>query len=83
MSQLFCQSCGMPMEDEKLLGTNEDLTQNPEYCTYCYQEGKFTSDITMDQMIEICIPHMVKEGMVEQEARTMISGLLPNLKRWK
>ena len=25
------------------------------YCTYCYQNGGFTADCTMDEMIDFCI----------------------------
>lgn len=28
-----------------------DQTQNQEYCCYCYKEGAFTADVTMDEMI--------------------------------
>ena len=49
----FCQSCGMPLTDE-VLGTNADGSKNEEYCMYCYREGKFLQDFTMDEMIEHC-----------------------------
>ncbi len=83
MNKIICQSCGMPMDDPKDYGTNEDLTPNQEYCTYCFQTGEFTSDTSMEEMIEICIPHMVKEGIEESAARSIITNLLPTLKRWK
>ena len=49
----FCQSCGMPLTDD-VLGTNADGSKNEDYCTYCYKEGKFLQDFTMDEMIEHC-----------------------------
>jgi len=40
----FCQSCGMPMNsDPQKGGTEKDGTKNDKYCSYCYQNGKFTS----------------------------------------
>ena len=51
MEQKFCQSCGMPMTNETL-GTNADGSRNDDYCIYCYKDGKFTQDMTMEQMIE-------------------------------
>ena len=30
----ICQSCGMPMADDSLLGTNADGTINGNYCKY-------------------------------------------------
>ena len=49
----FCQSCGMPLTPE-MLGTNADGSKNEDYCIYCYKDGKFTNDCTMDEMIEFC-----------------------------
>ncbi|MBN1971645.1 MAG: zinc ribbon domain-containing protein [Candidatus Delongbacteria bacterium] len=80
----LCQSCGMPMENENLFGTLEDGTKTNEFCTYCYQNGKYTiPEITMDSMINICVQYMKEEGMNEQEAREILNQTLPNLKRWK
>ena len=50
MEQKFCQSCGMPLNDHNH-GTNADGTPNEDYCIYCYKDGKFTQDLTMEQMI--------------------------------
>ena len=82
MDKKLCQSCGMPIDDEKLFGLNEDGTKNEDYCVYCFKDGKFTTDGTMEEMIEICVPHMVKGGLEESKAREMLNNILPNLKRW-
>ena len=55
----FCQSCGMPLTDQ-VLGTNADGSKNEEYCMYCYKDGKFIQDCTIDEMIEHCA-HFVGE----------------------
>ncbi|WP_290388802.1 zinc ribbon domain-containing protein, partial [uncultured Duncaniella sp.] len=47
MEQKFCQSCGMPLNDHNH-GTNADGTPNEDYCIYCYKDGKFTQDLTME-----------------------------------
>lgn len=95
MSGNYCQSCAMPMEGKdnlfgtnseetgELYGTNSDGTKNKEYCKYCYENGKFTYECTMNEMLEFCIPHMTKQGMSEDEARKIMNNCLPNLKRWK
>ena len=49
----FCQSCGMPLTEE-VLGTNADGSKNEDYCIYCYRDGRFLQDCTMDEMIEHC-----------------------------
>jgi hypothetical protein len=79
----FCQSCAMPMEKRENFGTNTDGSKNKEYCSYCYQNGKFTEpDITMEQMIKKCAGIMkqmhIPEAQIEQ-TKTFI----PMLKRWK
>ena len=60
----FCQSCGMPLTDE-VLGTNADGSKNEDYCMYCYKDGKFLHECTMDEMIEHCAQFVgaVNEGL--------------------
>lgn len=82
MNNKICQSCSMPLNDEKLFGNNQDGSKNEDYCLYCFKDGKFTSDETIEGMIEICVPHMVKQGFEESKAREMLNGVLPSLKRW-
>lgn len=80
----FCQSCGMPLQDEHILGTEANGTKSEEYCSYCYQEGKFTApNRSMEDMIEIGVSTLQREGMEEQQAGGMLSSFLPNLKRWR
>lgn len=66
-------------------GTNSDGSKNEDYCKYCYVDGSFTSDISMEGMIELCVPHMVSanSGMSEDEARRMMKEFFPTLKRWR
>ena len=54
MEQKFCQSCGMPLSDATVLGTETNGSKNEEYCCYCYADGHFTVDCTMDEMIDHC-----------------------------
>ena len=49
----FCQSCGMPLTDE-ILGTNADGSKNHDYCIYCFKDGAFTGNFTMEEMAEFC-----------------------------
>lgn len=79
----FCQSCGMPLNDE-VLGTEKDGSKNPDYCLYCYKDGAFTADITMEEMIEGCVPHCVPQPYPDADtARTEMHKFFPHLKRWK
>lgn len=85
METKFCQSCGMPMEGtDAPWGTNADGSKNEDYCSYCYQKGSFTSDLSMEEMIEFCVPHMTagNDGMTQDKAREMMREFFPALKRW-
>lgn len=81
----FCQSCAMPMESMDLHGTNADGSKNQDYCHYCYKDGKFTKDETMEEMIETCVPFVSKGNPWPDEdtARNAMRELFPQLKRWK
>lgn len=86
MAEEFCQSCGMPLgADEAVYGTNADGSLNEDYCIYCYEQGAFTEQVTMDEMIERCLPFMVagNDGMREDEALEMMREFFPMLKRWR
>ena len=64
--KLICQCCGMPLEDD-ILGRETDGTLNEDYCKWCYDEGAFLTDCTMEEMIDLCLPHMQGDN---QAART-------------
>ncbi|MCW5922987.1 MAG: zinc ribbon domain-containing protein [Saprospiraceae bacterium] len=79
-----CQSCGLPMRRDELNGgTNADGTTSLQYCSLCYQDGRFTH------------PHMTMEEMkawVKQRLQSFgfpgfIAGIftrcIPKLQRWK
>lgn len=86
MEEKYCQSCGMPMGNTgEFYGTNADGSKNTEYCSYCFDSGKFTGEMTMDEMIELCVPHMAEAHpeMTEEKARQMMIEFFPHLKRWK
>ncbi|MEK5233264.1 effector binding domain-containing protein [Lysinibacillus sp. FSL K6-0232] len=84
MMQSYCQSCSMPLTTEALLGTEKGGSINKDYCRYCYQEGEFTQPtITIEEMVEICVPYLKDNGMAEKEARHMLVAVLPDLKRWR
>lgn len=78
----ICQSCGMYINDD-LRGTNADQTLNEDYCIYCYQNGSFLYDDTMEEKIEKCIPFHIDETTDENAARQKLLAYFPKLKRWK
>lgn len=82
-NQKFCQSCAMPLTDE-LFGTNADGTKNEDYCMYCFNDGEFTSDMSMEEMMNFCIEKMVEvhPEIDKDEASAMMKEVFPKLKRW-
>lgn len=86
MEEKYCQSCAMPMGDSKnMYGRNKDESISKDYCKYCYDKGEFLADVNIEQMINICIPHMLdaNKNMSEEQARKIMSDFMPTLKRWK
>jgi transcriptional regulator with XRE-family HTH domain len=79
--KLYCQCCGMPLED-KIIGKDKDDTPNEAYCKWCYADGTYTYS-NMDDLIDVCVPHMVKEGFSEEQARSYMKQTLPHLDYWK
>ncbi len=79
--KLFCQCCGMPLED-KIIGKDKDGTPNESYCKWCYADGTYTYS-NMDELINVCIPHMVSESFSEEQARAYLKQMLPQLDYWK
>ena len=85
----FCQSCGMPLTSIEDCGTNEDGSTNFDYCQYCYKDGQFMQDCTMDEMIEHCaqfvdeVNKQMPKPMTKDEYKQMMQGFFPMLKRWR
>ena len=82
---IVCQSCGMPMQKDEDFGTEQDGGKNEDYCIYCYKDGAFTADLTMDEMIDFCAGNVddwdVK--ITKEEAVAMMRENFPKLKRWQ
>lgn len=81
--QRFCQSCAMPLTDE-VLGTEKFGEKSQDYCSYCYKDGAFAQECTMEEMIGFCAP-MTAEAMhiSAEEATAQMKGYFPQLKRWQ
>ena len=81
----YCQCCSMPIPDPALHGTESDGSANDEFCKYCYQNGDFTAKgVSMDEFIEATADMEAKAlGISREEAVSLMSTLLPHLKRWR
>lgn len=68
-NKTFCQSCAMPLENPEDFGTEKDGGKNADYCRYCYESGAFTGDVSMEGMIEACVPFTLEAGAYKTAAR--------------
>lgn len=88
MEQKFCQSCGMPLNAAGDHGTNSDKSLNDDYCTYCFQDGTFTQNVTMDEMINHCAQFVdefnkgTDQKITKEQAIAQMKEYFPHLKRW-
>lgn len=80
--KLNCQCCGMPLEDDEIIAHNKDGTMNEEYCKWCYADGTYTYS-NMDDLIDVCVGHMVGDNFTEEQARSYMKKMLPTLNYWK
>ncbi len=83
--QRFYQCCRMPVGDtDELYGMNADGSKNDEFCKYCFENGRFTFQGTMEELIEVCVPNIAAANpdMSEDEARRIMRECFPTLKHW-
>lgn len=88
MEMKFCQSCGMPINEE-IYGTNADNSKNAEYCMYCLKDGAFTGDFTMEEMVEFCSQYVDEynkntgQNLTREAYKDVLRSFYPGLKRWQ
>ena len=87
--QRFCQSCGMPLASDADCGTEADGSLSREYCTYCYKDGHFTQECTMEQMVDFCAQYVDEfnkntgMNLTADEYREGLRQYFPTLQRWQ
>ena len=78
MPEHYCQSCGMMFTAPDQHGHEADGTEVEDFCRWCYDDGAYTYETTMEDMIEDCAPRMAVD-----ESASLLGAVLPTLKRWK
>lgn len=79
----------MNLRSPEDFGTDSDGTSNREYCHYCYQNGAFTRDVTVDEMLETNLQFLdhwnaeTGNSFTVDEARPLLREFLSTLKRWR
>ncbi len=80
----FCQSCGMPMEqDPGKGGTDADGLKSDTYCSYCYSEGKFRDNFTKSVEMVSFVKGKLKEMNYGPFKRWFYTSHISQLERWK
>lgn len=80
----YCQSCAMLMGiTDEHFGTESDGAKSEDYCSYCYMDGAFKKEVTMKEMLDICVGFAIDDETTEKQARRKLEKILPTLKRWK
>ena len=84
MPEHYCQSCGMMFTAPDQHGHEADGTEVEDFCRWCYDDGAYTYETTMEDMIEDCAPRMAEAmGWTVDESASLLGAVLPTLKRWK
>ena len=79
---LVCQCCGMPLEDDSIIGHNNDGTLNEDYCKWCYADGQFAYQ-DLQTLTDFLVEHMSNENWSAEQARAYFEAQLPRLNHWK
>lgn len=78
----------MPLSVPEHFGTNKGGSRNMDYCRFCYQDGRFTANLSMDEMIEVCAGYIDQWKLPDNrkisrdEAIGLMKEQFPLLKRW-
>ncbi len=83
MPEHYCESCGMYLTPDDC-GTDASGKKTEHYCKWCYEQGEYTYETTMEAMIEDCAPRLAENtGMTLDEAVSLMGAVLPQLERWR
>ena len=84
--KIRCQSCGMPLSETfGNLGTNQDGSNDFEFCKFCFADGQFTNpNQTLEEMIQSSIENMTADlNMPIERATELANSFIPTLRRWR
>lgn len=80
--QLFCQCCGMPLQEDGVISREPDGTFNEDYCKWCYADGAFAYK-TRDSLLDFLVANIPNpENTPDAERRRQFDQGLLRLKHW-
>ena len=81
--QLFCQCCGMPLNEDENISRETDGSFNEDYCKWCYDGGKFAYT-NKDTLLDFLLTHMPNpDNTPDAERRKTFDSYLSQLKHWR
>jgi len=81
--RLFCQCCGMPLDDDGLLSREPDGSINEDYCRWCYSDGAFVY-ASKEALVDFLVGHMPNpDNRPESERRAEYDRHLSTLGHWQ
>ena len=84
MARLMCQSCGMPMKNDEVKGTERNGELSQKYCEHCYSDGQVTwPGATAEEMQVYCMGILTKEKHWPSFMARMATNSIPKLERWR
>jgi len=76
------------LENQETKGTNANGGKSEDYCTFCYKNGTFTQNISIDEIIEINLKHLDQwnknsgQNLTTEENKKQ-RNIYAKPKRWK
>ena len=81
--KLYCQCCGMPLNEDINISREPDGFFNEDYCKWCYTDGDFVYQ-SKDALLDFLMENMPNpEKLGDADRRLQYDGLLSQLKHWK
>jgi hypothetical protein len=80
-----CQSCGMPLkQDKKGGGSEKDGMLSEVYCSSCYENGEFKKpNMSLEEMQKLVDDVLKNEMRFPKIFRWLAIRQIPKLTRWK
>ena len=74
---------GYDASGKDMFATEKDGTVNEDYCKWCYKDGEFIDQCSMEEYIEKCSQFGEQAGMTNEQMKEYCTKVFPTLKRWK
>jgi methionyl-tRNA synthetase len=78
----YCQSCGIPLGNEEVKGTENDGLKNNEYCKHCYENSDFKNPKMNLEEMKMKVKNKMEKMNHPSYLIQKAINILPGLKRW-